>query len=148
MSIADRMLQYRPPSGTEGATLFLVATSPGFQERRFIFFNQIEIGRYEEAESTVPGVLLIRDGTVSRRHCILSTTSDGRCFIRDVSTNGTWLDGRRLAPNVETEVRIGQVISLGRQLMFRLEGEALESGPMKREPGRCDIRILGTTPPL
>jgi class 3 adenylate cyclase len=128
MSIADKMLQYRPPSETEGAALFLVAASPGFQERRFIFSNQIEIGRYEESAATVPGVLLIRDGTVSRRHCVLSKASDGRCFIRDVSTNGTWLEGRRLAPNVETEVRIGQVISLGRKLMFRLEGETLESG--------------------
>ncbi len=129
MSVADELLWYRPPAKTEGSAFYLVAASPGFQERRFIFFNQIEIGRYEESATTVPCTLLIRDGTVSRRHCILSTSSDGRCFVRDVSTNGTWLEGRRLAPNVEVEVRIGQVINLGRGHVFRLEGENAASGP-------------------
>lgn len=123
MAVPDGFLQYKPPEGDEGAALYLVAVSPGRQEQRFIFYSQLEIGRYEGHEPSLSGLLLIRDGTVSRRHCILSRSSDGRCFVRDVSTNGTWLDGRRLAPNVEIEVRGGQVISLGRGHEFRLEYE-------------------------
>jgi class 3 adenylate cyclase len=128
MSIAEKMLSYRAPEGTEGAALCLVAVAPGFGEKRFIFVNQIEIGRYSESAAGAPGALLIKDGTVSRRHCVISRSSDGRCFVRDVSTNGTWLERRRLVPNVEVEIRIGQVISFGRGHMFRLEGATLESG--------------------
>ena len=39
---------------------------------------------------------------------------DGRCFIRDMSRNGTRVDGRRLSPNLTTEFELGQVLQVGR----------------------------------
>jgi class 3 adenylate cyclase len=145
MGTADGMLRYVPPAKAEGAVLYLVAASPGLQEERFVFFDRIEIGRYE-GSAAAPGVLTIGDGTVSRRHCILSTSPDGRCFVRDLSTNGTWLEGRRLVPNVEVEVRIGQVISLGRGHMFRLDGEApqRDTGANAKSAG-LTLRVQGGT---
>jgi class 3 adenylate cyclase len=72
----------------------------------------------------VPGVLLIKDQTVSSNHCTITQEPDGRCFVRDTSRNGTRLDGRRLSPNLKTEVKVGQVLSVGRDGDFRLEGES------------------------
>jgi class 3 adenylate cyclase len=45
---------------------------------------------------------------------------DGRCTVRDLSRNGTRVDGRRLVPNVETEVAPGQTIEVtsGLTLVF------------------------------
>jgi class 3 adenylate cyclase len=54
---------------------------------------------------------------------VITQTPDGRCFVRDVSRNGTRLDGRRLTPNLEVEMSVGQVVSLGKRHRFRLEGE-------------------------
>lgn len=92
-------------------------------EERYTFYSSIEIGRYSEGRETEVGVLLVRDSTVSSRHCIITQTLDGRCFVRDVSRNGTRLDGRRLIPNLEVGVKEGQVISVGSEHEFRLTGE-------------------------
>ena len=54
--------------------------------------------------------LVLADHTVSRRHAELFT-EDGRWLLRDLdSSNGTWLNGRRI---VEAEVRPGDVLHLG-----------------------------------
>ena len=81
-------------------------------ERRFAFCDQVQIGRDDEGCALVPGVLLVADPAISRRHCIVRQSPDGRCFVRDVSRNGTRLDGRRMVPNLEVEIRPGQVVRL------------------------------------
>lgn len=101
----------------------LVAHAGTDRERRFAFRHSLEIGRDEEGRKAVPGLLLIRDPVISRRHCILSRTPDGRCFVRDVSRNGVRLDGRRLVPNVETEIRPGQTLAVGTNHHFILDGD-------------------------
>jgi hypothetical protein len=54
--------------------------------------------------------LVLADDTVSRRHAALSVEG-GRWLLRDLgSSNGTWLNGRRI---VESEVRPGDVLHLG-----------------------------------
>jgi len=54
--------------------------------------------------------LVLGDDTVSRRHAELFI-EDGRWLLRDLdSSNGTWLNGRRI---VEAEVRPGDVLHLG-----------------------------------
>lgn len=90
--------------------------------REFTFYDRVEIGRYK-GDTQTSGRLLIRDETVSSRHCVITQEPDGRCFIRDLSRNGTRVDGRRLSPNLRTEIQIGQMISFGRGQRFRLEGE-------------------------
>jgi adenylate cyclase len=88
----------------------------------FLFFNRVEIGRFHE-KRRLPGMLLVNDQTVSSRHCVITQEPDGRCFIRDMSRNGTRVDGRRLTPNLATELELGQVLSVGKTLQLRLDGQ-------------------------
>ncbi|HEX5782121.1 MAG TPA: DUF1707 and FHA domain-containing protein [Solirubrobacteraceae bacterium] len=54
--------------------------------------------------------LVLADDTVSRRHAELRV-EDGCWVLRDVgSSNGTWVNGRRV---IEAEVRPGDVVQLG-----------------------------------
>jgi class 3 adenylate cyclase len=121
------LISYEPAPAAQHDPLYLVVGSGTDKEQKYRFFDKLEIGRYHENRRGEPGVLLIQDPTVSRRHCVLSRSPDGRCFIREVSRNGTWVDGRRLVPNIETEVRIGQVISVGNQRNFALAGVQKEA---------------------
>jgi class 3 adenylate cyclase len=87
------------------------------------FFDQLEIGRLDDGRAVTPGQLLVRAAHVSSRHCIITQHADGRCFVRDVSRNGTRLDGRRLMPNVEAELLVGQMLDLGSGLLLQLQGD-------------------------
>ncbi len=53
---------------------------------------------------------MLADDTVSRRHAELRVEED--CWVlRDLgSSNGTWVNGRRV---IESEVRPGDVVQLG-----------------------------------
>lgn len=105
-------VRYTPRPGPDGQEPFVLVASPGTSdEMRFSFSEQLEIGR-DDGRPDAAGVLLIRDPVVSRRHCVLSRRRDGRCFIRDVSLNGTRVNGRRLVPNVEVELRAGQTVTV------------------------------------
>jgi class 3 adenylate cyclase len=110
------------PSQAEGSHLQLRIHSDAGDARTFPFKDHLEIGRYQEGRRLSSDILLIDDPTVSHRHCVLTRAPDGRCFLRDTSRNGTWVDGRRLVPNVEVEIQNGQVMSLGHDHLFVLEG--------------------------
>ena len=111
-----------PPPGGTGCACALVWCSGTPGEQRYAFDDRIEIGRDDEASAPAPGQLLIADPTVSRRHCVIRRAADGRCFVRDVSRNGTRIDGRRMVPNVEVEIRPGERLSIGTQTEFVFEG--------------------------
>ena len=98
----------------------LIAHAGTADEVRCPFDDHIEVGR-DDGRPGDTGMLLIRDPAVSRRHCVVSRRPDGRCFIRDLSLNGTRLDGRRLVPNVEVEVHTGQKIAVAEGLDLMLE---------------------------
>ncbi len=110
-----------PPSGSGTMELVLGEGTP--EERRFPFDARLQIGRGVGGGTPLPGVLAIDDPTVSSRHCVLNRTPDGRCFVRDLSRNGTKVDGRRLVPNVEVELRVGDVLTVGEGHAFRLRGD-------------------------
>lgn len=115
-------VRYVPRPGSDGREPFaLVAYAGTADEVRFSFSEQLEIGR-DDGRPDATGVLLIRDPVVSRRHCVLSCRLDGRCFIRDLSLNGTRVDGRRLVPNVEVELRTGQTVAVTDGFDLMLEG--------------------------
>jgi adenylate cyclase len=100
-----------PPDGSSPKFL---APAPGVaDEPRFRFHRRLEVGRDDGHRLEEPGLLLIADPTVSRSHCVVSQRPDGRCFVRDVSRNGTRLAGRRLVPNVEAEWHVGESITIG-----------------------------------
>jgi len=111
-----------PPPTQHPAKSLVVENGPNIGTS-FKFFSRVEIGRYKEGREA-PGLLLVLDPTVSTRHCVISQELDGRCFVRDTSRNGTRLDGRRLSPNLKTELKVGQVLAVGKELELRLDGEA------------------------
>jgi two-component system, cell cycle response regulator len=60
------------------------------------------------------------DVTVSRRHAVLAYDSDGLAWLTDVgSSNGTFVDGRKIAPNKPTRLEQGSRIQLGSSLVFK-----------------------------
>jgi hypothetical protein len=62
------------------------------------------VGRSRQAD------LVVCDETVSRRHAQIVRTSDGFVLTDLTSTNGTWLEGRRIQ---QVEVVPGDVVLLG-----------------------------------
>lgn len=109
-----------PPDGRDAK--FLVPSPEGPGAPQFLFHGRLEIGRDDGARVSEPGLLLVADPVVSRQHCVISQHTSGRCFVRDVSRNGTRLDGRRLMPNVETPFKPGQILAVGRT-EFVLRGQ-------------------------
>lgn len=59
---------------------------------------------------------------VSRHHAVLTKKADGRFYITDQSTNGTFVNGVIIKSNIETQVRINDNISFAnvRQLDWSL----------------------------
>jgi class 3 adenylate cyclase len=122
MSAASPLTTYRTPEMLEYPAKWLVADGGGGADAVFMFFDRIEIGRLSDSRPSLPGLLLVNDPTVSSRHCVISQGPDGRCSVRDTSRNGTRLDGRRLTPNLTTEIELGQVLTIGKELRLRLDG--------------------------
>jgi class 3 adenylate cyclase len=133
-----KIFAYKTPPAAELPAKQLVIHPGSPEEQRFIFYDRIEIGRYKQNQQDLPSFLYVQDSTLSSRHCIVTQAPDGRCFIRDVSRNGTRLAGRRLIPNLEVEFELGQIISVGNRNEFQLRGqprEAASSTAMPYEPG-------------
>ncbi len=91
----------------------LVYRSPSGSHESFPFVDQIEIGRGRRGEASRPNRVVFHDPHISSRHCVISQSADGRFYVRDLSRNGTRVDGKRLLPNLEEEVKPDQVIAVG-----------------------------------
>ena len=128
--------RYLPPAPGSAPAKSLVVNPGAADEQRFPFYNTLEIGRHEAGRTELPAHLLIDDPTVSFRHCLITQSPGGRCTIRDVSRNGTRLDGRRLVPNVEVSVTVGQSIEVAPGCAFVLLGEAVGTDTVLDEGGR------------
>ncbi len=110
----------------------LLLLTCGTAGRAFPFWERLTIGRLGEVTTPVPGVLYVADPTVSSTHCVITQDSGGRCFVRDMSRNGTRINHRRIVPGADTEMRIGQVLSVGQDHDFLLQGQVPE--PEEPEP--------------
>ena len=118
---SNPLTSYLPPEVIDFPGKWLIAEGAYGPKEVFLFFNRVEIGRYHETRR-LPGMLLVNDPTVSSRHCVITQEPNGHCFVRDMSRNGTRVDGRRLTPNLQTEIELGQVLSVGSELKLRLDG--------------------------
>ncbi|MHC4413957.1 MAG: FHA domain-containing protein [Planctomycetota bacterium] len=132
-------ISYTPSAPVDMPAKHLVTDAGGPDEQRYTFYDRIEIRRRKGPAE--PGVVFIDDDAVSARHCTITQTPEGRCYVRDTSRNGTRLDDRRLVPNIEVELRVGQVIAVGHQALFRLEGEP-SAAP---DPSPTTTRHSGTS---
>jgi len=141
------LCRYAEPPPDGGSAMELVPANGAEDGQRFRFWARLEIGR-DDGRTPEPGVLLLRDPTISRKHCVVTRLSDGRCFVRDVSRNGTRLDGRRLLPNVETEWHVGHALTVGANRVFVLAGDAAVPTPVREEistipvTGRSVVTVL------
>ena len=117
---ADENLHYRPLRGRRGTTRALVAIVGPCAGRRFLFHDRLEIGRWSPGDDAPEGTIWVRNPTVSRRHCVLTQDEGGRCWVRDVSRNGTHIDHHRLVPGAEVELTERQVLSVADGVSFRL----------------------------
>ena len=65
------------------------------------------------AETSVKCEIAIAHGTTSTRHAQVSC-NDGRIAVTDMkSTNGTYVNGRRIDPNVPTPLHDGDKVRFG-----------------------------------
>ncbi len=129
-----------PPNGYPPKYLVLATPRQDLQE--FVYFDRLEIGRLDGTPQIAPGLLIVQDPTVSRRHCVLTQTRDGRCLVRDISRNGTRVDGRRLVPNLEHAIQVGQTIAVSADYEFLLAGD--RAGRVADRAGGT-IGLPGTT---
>jgi hypothetical protein len=125
----------------------LVAGPGTPEEQRIAFCRMLEIGRDEDGREAMPGLLLVNDPLVSRCHCVLTRSPDGRCWVRDVSLTGTGLSGRWLPPNADTEIRPGEVLTIAGRFHFVLEQEteAALPPPSARDSRAAVTRALTAT---
>ena len=87
----------------DGADVALLALRPGMTR----------IGRSASAD------VAFDDGSVSRRHAVLITRSDGQVEVRDDgSLNGTFVNGERIRRHVLAH---GDVVTVGRRSLRYLE---------------------------
>lgn len=134
-------ISYTPPAPAPNTPAkHLIVNGGGPDEQRYTFFDRVEIRRRQP--DSEPGVVAIDDPTVSSRHCVITQTHEGLCFVRDVSRNGTRLDGRRLVPNIEVEITPGQVLSVGHETQLVLGGESASAKPRSSIVGEA---FVGTT---
>ncbi len=76
------------------------------------------LGRVSEGQPIMPDVDLspyqAYAAGVSRLHAIVKRSADGMAFMDLGSANGSFLNGKRLAPNEEHPLRHGDVVALGK----------------------------------
>jgi len=65
----------------------------------------------------------IHDATVSRRHAALTHDAEGRAWLTDLgSSNGTYIDGKRLIPHQPFRLEQGGRIQLGASIVLKYVG--------------------------
>jgi pSer/pThr/pTyr-binding forkhead associated (FHA) protein len=90
----------------------------------------VTVGRHPECD--------IRLGSlrVSRRHCII-TTDRGDVVVQDLgSTNGTWINGRRVAA---AQIRPGDEVSIADARYLMAKAPTLRA-VVAEPPSRCEDR--------
>lgn len=85
--------------------------------------------------------VLLMDGTVSRRHAVLTVEGDLVMVIDVGSTNGTKVNGTRITPNHPTPVTPGSTLQFGNTVLTL---PALSGGASPAEP---TISVQVETPP-
>ncbi len=77
-----------------------------------------------------PDCLVLLDGQgISREHLAVES-DDSTVFIMDTSSNGTWVNGKRLPQNGRSKVEQGDLIEVpGYELRFQTAGTSVQPAP-------------------
>ena len=80
--------------------------------------DRIVIGRDPQLSQFV-----VKDTTVSRKHCSIRVSSDGsRVYVTDHSSNGTYInDSQKLIKDVETAISKGDALKLSKHTVFTIQ---------------------------
>ncbi len=127
--IRDQNLDTLPPkrierSNSDVATLQIL---DGGQILPLADRNEFTMGRVSDGQTIMPDIDLTAHNAyeygVSRLHAVLKR-KDNKMTIMDLgSSNGTYVDGIRLKPDLETPLTHGSIISLGKlRVQFLLQG--------------------------
>ena len=100
-----------PPGGAQRPPVLRRLEPPG--RPLFLRDDHLRVGRPAECDLTVP------EAAVSRRHASLHRRADGWYLLDHGSTNGTFLNGSRVAGPVR--LTDGDEIRLGRRVRLRFE---------------------------
>ncbi len=80
--------------------------------------NEFTLGRISEGQPIMPDIDLspyqAYANGVSRLHAVIKRGPDGIALMDLGSANGTFLNGKRMNPNVERDLSNGDVVALGR----------------------------------
>jgi hypothetical protein len=83
--------------------------------------NEFTMGRTSEGQPIMPDIDLspyqAYAAGVSRLHAVIKREGDRLVFMDLGSSNGTYVNGKRLAPNVEQILSHGDVVALGKMKM-------------------------------
>lgn len=110
-------------SATNGRAVTLIVAHTG-ERLRLEVEDELLIGRKDPGKGIHPDIDLGPQGGydagISRRHAILANR-DGTYIIEDLgSANGTFVNGRRLAPQAAVQLRSGDELKCG-TMVFRVE---------------------------
>jgi hypothetical protein len=88
--------------------------------------NEFTLGRVSEGQPIMPDIdfspYQAYASGVSRLHSVLKRTGERVIYMDLGSANGSYINGARLAPNVEHSLQHGDVIALGKlriQILFK-----------------------------
>jgi hypothetical protein len=80
--------------------------------------NEFTLGRVSEGQPIMPDIDLSAyqayAAGVSRLHAVIKREGDRMMFMDLGSANGTFINGRRLSPNVEQSLKHGDILALGK----------------------------------
>lgn len=108
----ERMRRQGTPTGVVKPGRYIEVQGPGEALMIPLSEGVTHIGRGLAAD------LRLDEGSVSRRHAIIVQSSTGVRLLDDRSSNGTFLNGRRVA---QSDLNDGDVMVLGRVVLRYLE---------------------------
>jgi len=80
--------------------------------------NEFTLGRVSEGQPIMPDIDLSAyqayAAGVSRLHAVIKRDGDRLIFMDLGSANGTFINGKRLSPNVEQSLKHGDILALGK----------------------------------
>lgn len=76
--------------------------------------SRIVIGRAAPGQEDPPQIDLSPDDSVSRRHAEIQWVGEGYSILDLESTNGTWVNGKRIAPGQPVRLKDGDHVAVGR----------------------------------
>lgn len=123
-----------PPSGIFPKLIAIKGEKPG--QEIAINKDEMAIGRDLKAD------IKIRDTSVSKNHAVLLLKGDD-VHIKDLnSANGTYLNGKRILPNIETLLKSGDKINIGKN-QYEFESRFLEEKEFEAETEILPGQLIG-----